>query len=181
MNESDMTLLTDWSPDVDPKGWHVSEKFRGIRSGWDGSRLWTRGGNVVPAPDEFLAALPAGEPLDGEIWAGREPIETKARLAVQYGGEHWTDEVRFVVFDVPGASGPWSKRIRSAKRLRPSRLVQVVRPVVCRGVGHLRDMLAGIVAVRGEGLVIRHPSACGYVAGRSRNALRVTPLTLNVL
>ena len=161
------------APDVDPTDCHVSEKFRGIRSGWDRARLWTCGGNVVPAPEDLLAALPAGEPIDGEIWAGRAPIETKARLVVQYGGEHWTDEVRFVVFDVPGASGPWSKRIRSARRLRPSRLVQVV----CRGVGHLRDMLAGIAAVVGEGLVIRYPSGRGYVAGPSRDALRVTPQT----
>ncbi len=66
-------------------------------------------------------------------------------------------------------------------RIRPSRLVQVVRPVVCSCVGHLREMLAGILVVGGEGLIICHPSALGYVAGRSCDALRVTPLTLNIL
>ena len=42
-------------------------------------------------------------------------------------------------------------------------------------------MLAGIVDAGGEGIVLRHPTAHGYKAGRSRHALRVTPLNLCLL
>lgn len=178
--EADMTLLRDFTPDVDPAGWLVSEKFRGIRAMWDGSRFWTRGGEPIPAPENFTQGLP-GVPLDGELWAGREPVETKARLAVQYGGRHWTKDVHFVVFDTPGASGPWRDRLRAATALRLPPVAQVVRPVVCRGVKHLRTMLRDIVTLGGEGLVIRHPTATGYRPGRSSHALRVTPMTLNTL
>ena len=70
MNELQMTIGSDYHAGVDPTGWPVSEKLNGCRAYFDGSQFWTRGGNVIAAPDWFTAGLP-GVPLDGEIWAGR--------------------------------------------------------------------------------------------------------------
>jgi len=38
-----------------------------------------------------------------------------------------------------------------------SRIVEAVRLIVCRGVGHLSNILAGIVEHSGQGLVICDP------------------------
>ncbi|MGA9780046.1 MAG: hypothetical protein WBS33_17435 [Verrucomicrobiia bacterium] len=95
MNESQLTLGTDYTPDIDPTGWPASEKMHGCRAYWDGSQFWTRGGNVIATPDWFTDGLP-GVPLDGEIWAGRGRFE-EARCAGQYG--HWTRRCRFVAFE----------------------------------------------------------------------------------
>ena len=117
---------------MDPKRWHVSEKFYCIRPGWEGCRLWTRGGDAEQAAKKSGAALLPGVPLDREIWVRGESIETKAKRTVRCSGKSWTDEVCFVVLDVPGVSGSKSKRIRTARRIRRPRLVQVVRSIVCR-------------------------------------------------
>lgn len=70
ISELDMMHGGDWTDDIDPAGWIVSEKLNGCRAFWDGSQLWSRGGNVIPAPAWFTAGLPTS-PLDGEVWAGR--------------------------------------------------------------------------------------------------------------
>jgi len=56
-----------------PRGpWLVSEKLDGVRAFWDGKGgLWTRNKSRIQAPDSFLARLPRGLPLDGELFGGR--------------------------------------------------------------------------------------------------------------
>jgi hypothetical protein len=79
----------------------VSEKFDGMFALWDGgfsrgepksfmpwanrwkdkgdpicSGLWSKDGNVIPAPDWFLDALPAGRGLYLELWAGNGAFQS---------------------------------------------------------------------------------------------------------
>lgn len=89
IDESQMTLGSDYHGGVDPTDWPLSEKMHGCRAYWDGSQFWTRGGNVIAAPDWFMD--------------------------VQYG--HWTHDCRFVAFDAPEARGPWQRRMAAAGRL----------------------------------------------------------------
>ena len=77
MNESQMTLGTDYTPDVNPVGWLVSEKLNGCRAYWDGSQFWTRGGNVIAAPDWFIDGLPAVH-LDGEYGRAGDALRKPA-------------------------------------------------------------------------------------------------------
>jgi DNA ligase-1 len=165
MNESSMTLATDYSRAVNPVGWLVSEKMNGCRAFWDGSQFWTRGGNVIAAPDWFMDGLPA-VPLDGEIWAGRERFE-EARLAVQHG--HWTRCCQFMAFDAPEAPGTWQGRIAEAGRLWRN----VVTIEVCRSHRWLMKRLRDIQRGGGEGLVIRNPAIAHYETGYTPNMLKV--------
>jgi DNA ligase 1 len=168
MNESQMTLGTDYHGGIDPTGWLDSEKMHGCRAYWDGSQFWTRGGNVIAAPDWFTDGLPAVH-LDGEIWAGRERFE-EARLAVQFG--HWTHRCRFVAFDAPAVRGTWRRRMATAGRIWRD----VVTFEVCRSHRWLMERLRAVQAVGGEGLVIRNPASTGYEAGRTAQTLKVKTL-----
>ncbi len=172
MNLDELAHGLDWQGE-DLTGWYLSEKFRGIRAWWDGSQLWTRGGNVIPAPAEFTKALPGGVPLDGEIWAGREPIETKARLAARFGGRHWTSAVRFVAFDAPQASGDWLDRMAAAKRaLAGCSVAEVVAVTLCESNEHAVALMREIQAAVGEGIMARRPGVPN-VSGRSRDILKI--------
>ena len=51
-------------------GYLVSEKYDGVRAIWDGSKLLSRQGNPIHAPNWFTEPLPKGVVLDGELWAG---------------------------------------------------------------------------------------------------------------
>ena len=107
-----LTLGADYEGQ-DPLGWFVTEKLDGCRALWDGNRLWTRQGQPVDAPEWFTAGLPANVRLDGEIYAGRGNLQA-ARCATQYGQDHFTRRIRFMVFDCPDASGDYSQRMAVA-------------------------------------------------------------------
>jgi DNA ligase-1 len=54
-----------WASITDPKTGKRKSKLKPLATG-----LWSRYGNPIMAPDDFLNALPSC-PLDGELWAGR--------------------------------------------------------------------------------------------------------------
>jgi len=167
ITEKDMTLLcVIGSSSFDPSGWFVSEKYDGCRAYWDGSRFWTRNGNIVDAPEWFTKDLP-NQHLDGEIWAGRGCF-TEARLAVQYG--KFTKNIRFMVFDAPRADGNWAERMRCVGRY------EFAEPVdfhVCAGTKELFAEMEFVQQAGGEGLVVRSPLSTRYETGRSINSLKV--------
>lgn len=114
-------------------GWWASEKLDGQRCFWDGgisrdkakttipwantkkdgrykeeqicTGLWTRYGNVIHAPDEWLDGLTPGICLDGELWMGdysQGSRQTLRSIVSRLQGSHylWKD-VCLNVFDAP--------------------------------------------------------------------------------
>lgn len=146
----------DWDGG-DLTGWVVTEKMDGCRAYWDGRTLYTKSGNVINAP-AITARLPEGMHLDGEIWAGRGRYET-ARRFVQYG-QH-ADEVAFVAFDAPRATGGKAQRLDAAKRAG----VRCVQYRIVRSMSALREQLKKAIAGGAEGLMACRPDA-PYRAGR---------------
>ena len=63
--------------------------------------LWSRYGNPIMAPDEFLNLLPCC-PLDGELWAGRGNFQTCRSIC---GGDapdsRFMDQIEFAVYSSP--------------------------------------------------------------------------------
>ena len=66
-------LAQTYNPDRDdPTGWSMSEKIDGVRCYWNGKRMYTRNGNQIFAPKEWIAHLPTDVAIDGELWSGRD-------------------------------------------------------------------------------------------------------------
>lgn len=155
-----------------PSGWLMSEKFDGVRGHWDGAALWTREGNPIAAPDWWLASLPVGVRLDGEIWMGRGlfrktmgACKRKVPLA-----EQWA-KMRFCAFDLPLASGGYAERAAGLPAYAND-VVLAVAQTVCRGTGHMRAELQRVFELGGEGIMLRKPAA-GYEVGLSSALLKV--------
>lgn len=174
VTETMMTLGTDWDGYSSVSGWLVTEKLDGCRAYWDGECLWTRSGNVIPAPAWFTDQLPAGVHLDGEIWCGRFRFQA-ASNAVRYGGRHWTARVRFVVFDAPQALGEWISRMTLARAvLRGCEVASVVELLgQVDDLSGLKRMFRSVQRAGGEGLMLRAPRVAGYETGRTTNLLKV--------
>jgi DNA ligase-1 len=169
-----LLLAQNWSGDVDLADWWLSEKLDGVRAYWDGRRFLSRQGNRFHAPDWFVQGLPS-QPLDGELWIDRRRFQrTVSTVRRQDQTDLWR-EVSYLVFDAPAVQAPFEDRFafvrESLAQKRPSfaRLLDQQR---CRDVDHLRQQLARIEALGGEGLMLREPGS-RYVAGRSTTLLKV--------
>jgi DNA ligase-1 len=150
----------------DVSGWVSSEKFDGVRAYWDGRQMWTRGGKPIAIPDSWRDALPAGFPLDGELYAGIGG-QRKAASAARWA--KFDSTMRFMAFDAPAMPGNWSDRMTYIRGN------EIVRPVEFQPVedsGHALEIMRGIQANGGEGIMLRHP-ALTYNPGRTDRMLKL--------
>lgn len=163
-----MTRARDWDfRDLTGRYW--SEKFDGVRAYFDGGQLWTRGGNIIRAPDRFIQMFPAGVPLDGELWAGYGTLTTASKAAVH---GIWSPKLVFKCFDAPTAKGDWRMRMEFAARFA-NRVVQPVEFGVVAHREHASDLAADIIARGGEGAMFRSPGVQIYQRARTVNLMRI--------
>lgn len=156
-------------------GWLMSEKLDGVRGYWDGQQLWSKNGTLFHPPQAFVADLPPFA-LEGELWGGRGGFATTAAVVLQRLDDPagWL-RLRFAVFDVPQAPGPFRQRIALASDWfagHPSAHAFVIPQQSVRNRVELRRELARIEHLGGEGLIVRDPEA-GYLAGRRPEILKV--------
>lgn len=169
-----LLLAHSWENDVDLTGWWMSEKLDGVRAYWDGKSFWSRQGNAFLAPEWFTERLP-DFPLDGELFGGRKAFQrTVSVVRRQDRSEHWK-ELAFVVFDAPSMDAPFEERLKACQRYIEDAAPPYAEWLLherCRGVEHLREELARVESLGGEGLMLRQPGS-RYEAGRSTTLYKV--------
>ena len=175
--EPALTLAELYEPGTDLAAYLVSEKLDGVRAYWDGRRLITRGGLVISAPAWFTAGFPAVA-LDGELWMGRRSFARVSGTVRRLRPEpaDW-QQVRYVLFDLPGMDAGFEQRFDELKRLvaaSPSPHLGLIEQTRVRDHDALMAMLARVVASGGEGLML-HRAQAAYRAGRSDDLLKVKP------
>lgn len=164
-----------YRPGIALEAYWLSEKYDGLRGYWDGQRLLTRGGQTVQAPSWFTAGWPA-VPMDGELWAGRGQFERALSTVRQQIPDHdaWR-EIRFMVFDLPTHSGPFTQRILAYQQLVKTLAQPWVQAVPQEKISSHADLMArldNMVKHGGEGLMLHHGGAL-YRAVRSDDLLKV--------
>ncbi len=176
-------LARVYEPHIDPAPYLVSEKYDGVRGLWDGHTLRFRSGRVVPAPAWFTARLPR-EALDGELWLGRQRFdELSAIVRTQTPDDAAWRQVRYMVFEAPGAdpfdnaSSIFAQRTQHiadlARRLNWPQLLATPQERVS-GPAQLMQRLAQTVSQGGEGLML-HLASAPTTAGRSDVLLKLKP------
>jgi len=174
-----LLLAREAAEGMDPAGYLVSEKLDGVRAFWDGERLRFRGGGSVAASAAFLAGLPRGQALDGEMWLGRARFDALSAIVrrEQPVESEWAT-VKYRVFEMPGGEGTFTERVERLKTLAqatPQRSWQPVEQLPVAGAAALRARLAEVVAGGGEGLVL-HRADAAYRTGRSDVLLKLKPV-----
>ena len=162
---------------IDPALCLVSEKYDGVRAFWDGRLLRHRSGRPVSAPAWFTARLPSVA-IDGELWFGRGRFEAlSAAVRRQRPGDAEWRELRYMVFELPGAPGGFAERAGSIERL-VGRIgwpqLQAVAQTRVADRAALRRRLDEVVTQGGEGLVL-HLAAADYTTGRSDVLTKLKP------
>ena len=170
-----LLLAHTWENDIDLAGWWMSEKLDGVRAYWDGTKLISRLGNTFWAPDWFLDPLPKDMPLDGELFGGRKQFQRTVSIVRRQDRSDAWKGISFLVFDAPSHGGTFEERLLALVERLASRELTHVRPhphEPCRGLDHLREELARVEALGGEGLMLRKPGS-HYESGRSSSLLKV--------
>lgn len=153
-----MLTLTDYDPEYSNlSGWYYCEKLDGVRAEWDGRRLWTRTGHRIDAPAAWLARLPEGLAVSGELWLGRGRLgEVAGAVNVGSGSPLWS-QMRLVAFDLPELALSVPALVRKMDDCHLDRVDFI--PVAGGRVGRvdLEARLRQVVEAGGEGLVLRSP------------------------
>lgn len=162
---------------IDPAPYLVSEKFDGVRAIWDGRTLRFRSGRPIAAPAWFVQRLPR-QPLDGELWLGRGQFDALSGLV---RGEAPDDarwrQVRYLVFELPGAQGSFAERAAAIERLVAEVAwpqLQAVKQARIESRPALERLLGQTVASGGEGLML-HLASAPYATGRSEALVKLKP------
>jgi DNA ligase-1 len=169
-----LLLAESWDNAADLSDWWMSEKLDGVRAYWDGKQFLSRQGNLYHAPAWFVEGLPQ-VPLDGELWIGRKKFQRTVSIVRRQDQNDLWKEVRFLIFDAPGAAGGFEERLAFLKDTlarAEAKFAQSHEHTRCNSLDHLRAELARIESLSGEGLMLRQPGS-NYVAGRSMTLLKV--------
>jgi DNA ligase-1 len=177
-----LLLAEQWTEDsgIDPTGYWISEKLDGMRAYWDGEALYSRNGNVVHAPQWFTEQLPTSMTLDGELWLGRGQFQALVSITKRHNADDRWRQVQYLVFDtVDDAEEPFEQRYKSLQEMHaaqkkkfPKLPFSIVEHRQCLSINDLNAELQRIVALGGEGLMLRQPGSL-YVNGRSKTLLKV--------
>lgn len=172
-----LMLAGRWHQDLDPAAYWVSEKLDGVRAHWDGEVLRFRGGRLIAAPAQFITALPATA-LDGELWLGRGRFDELSGIVRRQEADAaaWA-EVRYMLFDLPGAAGSFDARLQRLRSLVVELdlpWLQAVPQFRVRNSAELDARLNEVLAGGGEGLML-HRADAHWAAGRGDAVLKLTP------
>ena len=158
------------------EGWLMSEKLDGVRAIWDGEKLVSRNGNQFFAPAWFIAELPAGVTLDGELFIGRGQFQTTVGTVKKKApiDAEWS-LIRYCVFDAPLAPGGFEARLELCEAvLAGSTVASVVYHQACGGKRDMERFFEELCNAGAEGIMLRAPGSV-YENRRSGNLLKYKP------
>jgi DNA ligase-1 len=166
-------LAHAWENNFDLTNWYLSEKLDGVRAYWNGKELLSRNGNKYYAPDWFTCTLP-NEPLDGELWIARKSFQLTSSIVRRQDGSGDWKKVTYRVFDVPKQTSPFEERQKYLHELLHDgcKYIRILNQNKCKGIEHLKEELAMVESLGGEGLMARQPGSL-YEIGRSHTLLKI--------
>ena len=171
-----LSLAHTYHKGIDVGRYWVSEKFDGVRAYWDGKNLITRQGNIIHAPDWFLAQLPNSLTLDGELWIGRGKFELLSGAVRKAEPEDsvWRT-ISYRIFDLPDSKLEFSQRLLEMQQLfAKGRDKNIILAQQFRVGSHsdLMDLLENYTKQGAEGLML-HLESSYYRPGRSNDLLKL--------
>jgi DNA ligase-1 len=181
VNGPALLLAQSWEDheDLDPTGWHYSEKLDGVRGYWNGKDFLSRQGNIFHAPTFFKEGLPSVA-LDGELWMARQAFQsTLSVVRTDPRGNpgleaRWRD-VTYLVFDMPDHGGVFEARLTALRDLKSGNRIPFLRVHEhgrVKSRAHVLSELKRHVKEGAEGLMLRQPGSL-YERRRSPTLLKV--------
>lgn len=173
-DDSDLLLLKTYDDSQDVTGWLMSEKLDGMRAVWNGQTLKSRQGNPIQAPDWFINDLPPFA-IDGELWTKRNDFDNISSIVRQKTADERWHNISYNIFEVPNQTGDLLQRLGVLEKYLTeykSTFLKVIPHTNIKSTHQLKAELDRVIALGGEGLVVRKPNT-PYQTGRSSVAMKV--------
>ena len=171
----ELLLAQVYNDTIDVKQYWISEKLDGVRAYWDGQQLISRGGNVIAAPQWFVAGFPA-EKLDGELWLGRNKFaETLSVVSKSMAVDSEWQQIRYYIFELPDAAGTFSERLTAMQAIvtrQNSAYLQLVPQFRLANHDALLAKLNELEQAGAEGLML-HQQDAEYKTGRRSDLMKL--------
>lgn len=164
-------LAKNWTSNIDPTGWYMSEKLDGIRAIWTGQEFVSRNEKPFVAPRWFIKDMPEHTMLDGELWMGRGRFNETSGQVRRRTNQDWS-EIKYMVFDIPSEIRCFEEHKTILYQLMLPPHVYIVTQFLCTGRKHLQDFEAVVVGNKGEGVMLRDRRS-KYEFKRSKYLLKV--------
>lgn len=176
-NAPEILLAETYRNQADVTQYLASEKLDGVRAIWDGQILRFRSGKEIHAPRWFINGLPL-RALDGELWMGRGSFDRLSGIVRRQVPDdaEWR-QVRYMIFELPGAEGAFRQRAEEITRIVRKADVPWLHEIVQFQVVHrsiLQKQFEEVVKAGGEGLMLHRADAV-YATGRSEALLKMKP------
>lgn len=171
---SNPMLASKFDGSQDIKGWIMSEKLDGLRCVWDGKEMRTRNGHLFYPPEFFVKNFP-DMILDGELFAGRGEFQKAVSIVRKHKSHDGWEDVKYLVFDGPAIPGNFAKRLKVLKDALEgidSKYIELHKHEVCKDEEHLQKEMKRVIALKGEGMMIRDPKS-KYEHRRTKTMLKV--------
>ncbi len=157
-NMQPVALAEMYNASIEVSQYWVSEKLDGVRAIWDGQQLFTRGGNLIYAPDWFTDKLP-DTAIEGELWAGRGNyhLVQQTVLDTSPNDEAWKS-IKLMLFDMPNASGIYQHRYTNLINLVNGLDLDHVNYIEHKPIASEDELLRQLTIIDGsfgEGLMLR--------------------------
>lgn len=174
LSTPDLLLLKEYTNGQAVEGWLMSEKLDGVRAYWNGRQLMSRNGKPFAVPSWFTENFPPFE-LDGELWLGRNQFEDTVSIVNKQKAHDGWQSITYQIFELPNQAGGLLARMNILDLYRthlPAPYLRIIKQVEISSEAQLQAELNRVVALGGEGLVVRNPQSL-YHSGRSNEALKV--------
>ena len=170
-----MVNAINYHQELDISSYYVSEKLDGVRAIWTGSKLVTRSGRVLNAPDWFTSELPDTS-VEGELWAGRGQFSKVQRTVLDTvpDDEQWLD-IHYMLFDAPGHMGKFEQRYQFLTAFCESISGTHLRCVEQMSFDTHKDLqhyLGSLTSAGSEGLMLKQKGEL-YHPGRNASLVKV--------
>ncbi|PJG85266.1 DNA ligase [Conservatibacter flavescens] len=166
-------MLVNTYKNEDLQNWVMSEKLDGIRGYWNGTALFTRNNTPLSPPHYFTQHFPPFA-IDGELFSQRNQFEEISSIVRSQEDKGW-DKLKLYVFDVPHAEGDLFQRLQHLRDYlakHPTPYITIIEQIPIQNQAQVLQFLHHIEQQKGEGIIVRDPSA-PYETGRSSKILKI--------
>jgi DNA ligase-1 len=178
-NTFSVMLAKNYTPDIDPSGYYLSEKLDGIRAVYHDGEYISRTNKPFYAPKWFSDHYPSNIVFDGELFTKRKDFKGIMSIATKKIpiDSEW-DKVVYMVFDLPTVKLPFEERYELLKNIvdeiniSGNMHINYVNQYQIKNMKELDEIHKQLTLKGAEGTMLRKPQS-SYENIRSKNLLKV--------